>query len=194
MKKLCPRCELNNLEEAKFCHNCGYQFDKSNDKLNILKDGKLFIILIATILIVGAILITTTIHNTNDELPINDTPQETLPAVKAVITKVQLYDYTDEDDPYYEYRTFAIFQVNEQIDSDNNILVLTSYMDKDNNTLRTVTQTLHAASVYTFDGESEFAEYATDDKVDLYKVHVEIVNNTQILSSTDYIVDESELE
>ena len=58
MVKQCPECGEQLPENAKFCMNCGYNFDIDKSvKTDIFSNGKIFIILIAAVLIIGSLAI-----------------------------------------------------------------------------------------------------------------------------------------
>ena len=125
MKKLCPNCEQNNQINAKYCHNCGYKFhNKQNNIPNILKNGKIFIILIITILIIGTLTITTNINTTpNNENNIHIT-----------ITGVQGDNLTDKT-PDYSYFTKIIISnipITEKDGTIDGLILTTTYYTKDN--------------------------------------------------------------
>ena len=57
MAKNCPNYGKVILDDAKFCMDCDYEFSK---KSNFLANGKIFLVIIAIVVVLGLIIIATT--------------------------------------------------------------------------------------------------------------------------------------
>ena len=87
MSKNCPKCENELPDNAKFCSNCGYKFEiesnstsnsqpssiNNQNNSNIFNNGKIFLILIFLVIIIGRRIILISTGNSLDNKPENVT-------------------------------------------------------------------------------------------------------------------------
>ena len=79
MTKKCPKCGTEIPDESKFCLSCGchiYDEDNGESKSSIFSNGKIFLVLIFIVLIVGGILIFSTGGNGNNQTVDNGISKE----------------------------------------------------------------------------------------------------------------------
>ena len=57
MTKSCPKCGKQVPDDAKFCMDCGFAFSDSGIGSNIFSNGKIFLVIIAVVVILGLIVI-----------------------------------------------------------------------------------------------------------------------------------------
>ena len=197
MTKNCPKCGSENVKEAKFCNNCGWDLDSKNksnafDASSLFKNGKIFIILIALILIIGGIFILTSLHDstTADTAPAtnNTNNVQTTPAkeIEMIITEASAhYTKYDIDPDEYSLTTYAMFE--NVPASTEGYLLKTTYYDADNKEIGQVTEKLSAVLVsdkYVEDEDTYyFGEYNSYKKIMPSHVVVELTKDGKLLTN-----------
>ena len=132
MSKTCPKCGKTAADDAKFCMDCGYSFNEGNSKSssNIFSNGKIFLAIIAIILVFGGLFILTS-GNSNNHVATD--AGDGVEHVDLTITDVLGYDSNYDNKTSYSVYTEALF-----LDVPSNMkgyVVKTSYYDKNNNLL-----------------------------------------------------------
>ncbi|WP_461462842.1 zinc ribbon domain-containing protein [Methanobrevibacter sp.] len=188
MSKYCPKCRNELPDNAKFCLNCGYKLDTEDnsfsnskeDSLNnqsIFKNGKIFLILIFIVLIIGGGIILTSTGNS---------PEKNVENVSLTITDVG--GYGSESFTLY---TEALFEhVPSNLEGYN---IKTSYYDDNNKLIGSETEKLSA--VY-YDSEFSiiFGNYNSYKKPNPKYVTVEIIKDGSTVNEYKYNIDKTKID
>lgn len=175
-------------DNAKFCLNCGYKLDTEDnsfsnnkeDTLNnqsIFKNGKIFLILIFIVLIIGGGIILTSTGNS---------PEKNVENVSLTITNVGGYG-TESFTLYTE----ALFEhVPSNLEGYN---IKTSYYDDNNKLIGSETEKL--SSVY-YDSEYSiiFGNYNSYKKPNPKYVKVEIIKDGSTVNEYKYNIDKTKID
>lgn len=204
MSKNCPKCENELPDNAKFCSNCGYKFEiESNstsnsqpssinnqnnsnyqessinnpNNSNIFNNGKIFLILIFLVIIIGGGIILISTGNSLDNKPEN---------VTLTITDVGGFG----EESYILYTEALFDHVPSNLDGYN---IKTSYYD-DNNTL-IGSENEKLKSVY-HDSEYSlsFGYYTSYKKPNPKYVTVEIIKEGSTVNQFKYEIDRNKIE
>jgi hypothetical protein len=194
MTKNCPKCGSENVKEAKFCNNCGYNLDSDNassgfDISSMFKNGKIFIILIAIVLVIGGIFILTSSQNniTVDTAPANNSaPTTPVKDIEMIITEASAhYTKYDIDPDEYSLTTYAMFE--NVPASTEGYLLKTTYYDTDDKEIGQVTEKLSSVLVsdrYVEDEDTYyFGEYNSYKKIMPSHVVVELTKDGKLLTN-----------
>lgn len=155
MSKTCPECGKIAADDAKFCIDCGHRFN-NNPTLssNIFSNGKIFLIIIALILIFGALFIITLGDNGNDSTDGGDEIEH----VDLTIADVLGYDGHYGNKTSYTVYTSALFL---EVPSDlKGYVIKTSYCDENDTVLGQETETLSNV-YYDTDYDISFGHYTS---------------------------------
>lgn len=183
MTKKCPECGEFVPKAAHFCANCGYDFFNSDSSKSsksngsgIFSDGKIFLVLIAIVVIVGAGVFLSMGHGDNNPQA-DDTPKHEF---DLTITDVNGYhsNYSDKDS--YSLMTSAIFN---KVPSDlKGINVKTTYFDANGTEIGSKTEKL--SNVYhDSDYALSFGYYSTYKKPNPDHVNVEIIKEGKVVDN-----------
>ena len=109
MTKNCPECGKEVPDDAHFCADCGHDFfhktSNSNSFSDIFSNGKIFLILIAVVVIIGAFVILSSGFGGNSQT--SEVVDEH--AVDLTITEVSGYDSDYSGKECYSLYTYALF-------------------------------------------------------------------------------------
>jgi len=187
MTKNCPKCGKQVPDDAKFCMDCGYAFNDSGNGPSILSNGKIFLIIIAVVVILGLIVIgmTGNGNNANTNAPVEDASQ-----VDLTITGVGGYDSGDAKKSYTLY-TEAIF--NKVPDDLKGYNVKTIYYDSNGTKIGHETEKLD--NIY-YDSEYSlmFGYYTTYKLPDPDHVTVEIIKDGKTVDNFTEDIDTNQIE
>ena len=189
MTKSCPKCGKQLPDDAKFCMDCGYSFnstDNNDNRFGIFTNGTIFIILIAVILVVGGIFIITSNWGGNDS---GDVVEDTS-VVDLTISSVNGWDGSGSKKSYTLY-TEAIF--NKVPDDIKEYNIKTTYYDKNDTEIGHETETLDDV-YYDSDYALSFGHYTTYKKPDPDHVTVEIVKQGDVVDSFTEKIDQSKID
>lgn len=198
MTKNCPECGAELPDEAHFCVDCGYDFFKKSTKPTVLQssssdsifsNGKIFLILIAIVVVVGAVVILNSGiggHDNNaDAADAGEHP------VDLTITKVGGWDDNSSSKKSYTLHTEAIFN---KVPSDlKGYNVKTTYLDKNNNEIGHEIETLDNV-YYKTNYAISFAYYKTYQKPNPDHVNVEIIKDGKTVDNFTSKVDKNKIE
>ena len=188
MSKICPNCGKTLPESAKFCMDCGHVLNdgKSPKKSNIFSNGKIFIVIIAAILIIGAIFIMTSGggNGTADAVDNAD-------SVDLTITDVLGYESDSNGKKSYFIYTEALFL---DVPSDlNGYIIKTIYLDENDTVLGQDTEKLSQV-YYESDYSISFAYYTSYKKLDLDHVNVEIIKDGKVIENCTAKIDKNKID
>lgn len=188
MSKNCPKCSQEVPDDAKFCMNCGYNFDETDGKdSNLFKNGKIFLILIAIVVIVGALFIFTTGSNNNTSSnAVGDVDH-----VALTITDVGGWDSDSSSKKSYTLYTQALF--NSVPDKTKGYMLKTIYYDKDNKQIGQETESLDYV-YYDSDYALSFGHYTTYNKPDPDHVTVQVIKDGKIIDNYTEEIDTSKID
>ena len=188
MSKTCPKCGKTVADDVKFCMDCGYSFSKSSSakNSNIFSNGKIFLVIIALILIFGALFILTSGNN-------NDVHKDVVNDVEHVdltISEVSGYDNHYGNKTSYTVYTRALFL---QVPSDlKGYVIKTSYCDENGTVLGQETETLSNV-YYDTDYDISFGHYTSYKKLNLDHVNVEIIKSGKTIDNFTAKVDKNKI-
>ena len=199
MTKNCPECGAELPDEAHFCVDCGYDFFKKSTKPTVLQssssdsifsNGKIFLILIAIVVVVGAVVILNSgIGGHNN--PNADAADAGEHPVDLAITKVGGWDDNSSSKKSYTLHTEAIFN---KVPSDlKGYNVKTTYLDKNNNEIGHEIETLDNV-YYKTNYAISFAYYKTYQKPNPDHVNVEIIKDGKTVDNFTSKVDKNKIE
>ena len=189
MSKTCPKCGKEQPDDVKFCMECGYSFSNSPSAKNsgMLSNGKIFLAIIAVILIFGAAFILTSGGNTNNVTADVDDVDH----VDLTITDVLDYDSSYDNKTSYTIYTEALFL---DVPSDmKGYLVKTKYYDKNNTLLGQESEKLSNV-YYDSDYSISFGYYTSYKKLDLDHVNVEIVKSGETIDNFTAKIDRNKID
>ena len=189
MSKTCPKCGKTSADDAKFCMGCGHSFsDSASTKAsNIFSNGKIFLAIIAIILILGAALILTSGNGDhNAKVASGDVDH-----VDLTITDVSAYDNDYDGKTSYTFYTEALFL---DVPSDmKGYIIKTSYCDENDTVLGQETEKLSQV-YYDSNYDISFGYYDSYKKLDLDHVNVEIIKGGKTIDNFTAKVDKNKID
>ena len=182
-KIICPNCDFENPSNAKFCSNCGFAFTEEKEKFSLFQDGRIFIIAIVVVLIIGGAWIFTNSFDNTKNLP------STI-AITDVTQSDYIYNQTNYPDEF-EITTQAL--ISGLPDSTDKCVLKTTYYDKNNRTIGQVTDSLDSVLLNNKWGEEYFfGQYDSNTKLIPKYVHVELLDNGELIGQADYTVSDNQ--
>lgn len=194
MSKKCPECGEEVPNQAHFCGNCGYDFFKDNDSKQavssnlsgIFSNGKIFIVIIAIVIIVAAGAFIAMGLGGN-----NQASEDNQQVVDLTITEVNGYSSSSSSPKSYSLYTYAIFnKVPSNLDGYN---VITTYLDENDTEIGHETETL-ANVYYETDYPLSFGFYTTFKKPNPDHVNVEIIKDGKTVDAFTSKIDQGKIE
>ena len=198
MTKNCPNCGKELHDEAHFCVECGYDFFKkdtageaasqSTGSDSIFSNGKIFLVLIAVVVIVGAFVILTSGFGGQNS---NVTDEAEGHAVDLTITEVSGYDGDSSGKTHYSLYTYALFN---KVPSDlKGYNIKTTYLDENNSEIGHEIEKME--NVY-YDSEYalSFGFYTTYKKPNADHVNVEIIKDGKTVDNYTSKIDQSKID
>lgn len=193
MTKSCPRCGKEMPDEAHFCVECGHDFfknsksDSSSD--NIFTNGKIFLIVIALVLIVGAAVILSFGMGGGDDG--GNEVVDDVDHVVLTITEVDGNDGFSGNKNYYNIWTHVLFT--SVPDDLNGYLVKTTYYDENDTSISQETEKLSNV-YYDTDYEITVGFDTVYKKPDLDHVKVEIIKDGKVIDTFDHTIDKTKIK
>lgn len=195
MSKKCPECGDEVPIQSHFCPNCGYDFfedeqaSRSPSKSDgMFSNGKIFLVLIAIVIIVGAgVLISMGIggNSSNDSSTVED--------IEMTITEVSGYSFDYDNKTSYSLSTQALFtKVPSNLEG---YIVKTTYYD--NNGTRMGQEIDSLSNIYSkenSDYPSTFAFFDTYKKPNPDHITVEVEKSGNKVKNYTYEIDRSDIE
>ena len=188
MSKSCPKCGTEAADDAKFCESCGYNFDvrAASNSSNIFKNGKIFLILIAAVVIIGAAFILTSGSGGNNG------PVEVDNAEPVVLTISEVGGWhSDSGKKSYTLYTEALFT---KVPSDlKGYLIKTIYYDDNDAEIGHETEKLEYV-YYDTDYDIGFGYYTTYSKPHPDHVKVQIIKDGKVIDNFTEKIDTSKID
>lgn len=194
MSKNCPECGEEVPNQAHFCGNCGYDFFQNDNSRSIVSknnggifsNGKIFLVLIAIVIIAGAVVLMTMGFGGNDNVDDNSPAHE----VDLTITDVGGWDSSSGKKSYTLY-TEAIFN---KVPSDlKGYNIRTTYYDVNNSVIGHETEKLSNV-YYDSDYALSFGYYTTYKKPNPDHVNVEIIKEGKVKDNFTSKIDVSGID
>lgn len=191
MTKTCPKCGKEIPDESNYCLSCGchiYNKDNaSSKKSDIFSNGKIFLVLIFVVLIVGgALIFTMTGHNSQAD----DGDEISKEASKFSLTISDVNGYYDKDNDNYFFWVDVLFQ---KVPSNkNDYLVRTTYLDKDNNNLGQEIESL-SNIYYDTDYSISVGHHTSYKYIDVDSAKVEIIRDGKVIKECSAKIDKNTL-
>lgn len=199
MTKYCPECGKELPDEAHFCLECGYDFFQSNTSTvgniknmknndSIFTNGKIFLILIAIVVIVGAVILFSFGLNGDG----NDTTTNNVEhVVDLTITDVSGWDSDSSNKHSYTLYTKAIFN---KVPSDlKGYNIKTTYYDKNGSEIGNEIETLDNV-YYDTNYAISFGYYTSYVLPNPDYVVVEIIKDGQVVDNFTAKIDQSGID
>ena len=188
MSKTCPNCGKTAADDVKFCMDCGYRFAEGASKKgsSSLSDGKIFLVIIAVILLAGAAII----FNMGNDSNSSGNAVDDVEHVDLTIKEVSGYESDYDGKTRYTIYTEALFM---EVPSDmSGYIVKTSYCDKNGTVLGQETEKLSYV-YYDTDYDISFGYYDSYKKLDLDHVNVEIIKGGKTIDNFTANVDKNKI-
>lgn len=187
MSKKCPTCGKRLPNGVQFCPYCGHSFNKA--KLDIFSNGKIFIVLIVAVLVIGGIFILT--YSTGGDNENNNNVDDDGTHVFLTITDVSGWDGGSSSKNSYTLYTSALFtKVPDNIDG---YMLKTIYYDKNNSQIGQETESLEQI-YYDSDYSISFGHYTTYIKPNPDYVVVQIIKDGNIIDNYTETIDQSKID
>ena len=184
MSKNCPNCGKELPDEARFCMDCGYGF-KEDKSSTFLSNGKIFLVIIAIVVIIGLAVIAMTGNQDMSQSVANAT--DDVDHVDLTISNVGGYSSSDAYTLYSE----AIFN---SVPSDmSGYNIKTTYCDSQGNEIGHETEKLDQV-YYDSDYALTFGFYTTYSLPDIDTVKIEIVKGSEVIDTFTEKVDKNKIE
>lgn len=190
MTKNCPNCGKQLPDDAKFCMDCGHSFtagSTSSPLDSILGNGKIFIVIIAVVVILGLIVIAMTGNdgNSNVESTVDDVEH-----VRLTITDVLGWDSSSGKKSYTLY-TEALF--NSVPDDLEGYIIKTIYFDKNDTQIGQETEKLDQV-YYDSSYSISFGHYTTYKLPKPDYVTVEIIKDGKVIDNYTEKIDTNKID
>lgn len=189
MTKNCPNCGKQLPDDAKFCMDCGHSFETvSKSSLDgIMKNGKIFIVIIAIVVILGLLVIAMTGNNDNSNV---ESTTDDADHVTLTITEVSGWDSSSGKKSYTLY-TQALFS--KVPDDMNGYLIKTTYFDKNGTQIGQETEKLNQV-YYDSNYAISFGHYTTYKLPDPDHVTVEIIKDGKTVDNYTEKIDTNKIK
>ncbi|WP_303724347.1 zinc ribbon domain-containing protein [Methanobrevibacter thaueri] len=188
MTKSCPNCGKQVPDDAKFCMDCGHSFEAKSSASpldSILGNGKIFLVIIAIVVIVGLIVIGMTGNNNNTDNAPSDADH-----VRLTITDISGYDSSGGKKSYTLY-TQAIF---ESVPNDlNGYIIKTTYYGANDTRIGQETEQLDSV-YYDSNYDISFAYYTTYKMPKPDHVTVEIIKDGKVIDNYTEKIDTDKID
>ena len=185
LSKFCPKCGEKLPDDAKFCMNCGHDFQAQSGKnnSNIFSNGKIFIVLILAVIIIGGLFIITLDGGNNSEAEVE--------SVDLTITDVSGYlSTTSGKTSYTLYTNVIVDSIPNDIDG---YTIRSVYYDENNTQIGQETEGL--AYIHDdYDFSQSIGFYTTFKKPNPDHVTVEIIKNGKIIENYTHTIDQGRIE
>lgn len=192
MTKKCPECGDFVAKEAHFCANCGHDFfDNQPSSIKrgggFFSDGKIFLVLIAIVIIVGAgIFISMGLGGHNDTPTVNVPKHE----VDLTISDVSGWDSSSGKKSYTLYTSAIFNKVPSDIKGYN---VKTTYVNVNGTEIGNEIETLSDV-YYDSNYALDFGYYTTYKKPNPDHVNVEIIKDGKVIDNFTSKIDKSSID
>lgn len=196
MTKKCPECGNEVPDEAHFCADCGHDFfhktagrKVGGNSDSIFTNGKIFLVLIAVVVVVGAVVIFSSGFGGNEGT--GDVDDAVEHAVDLTITDVSGWDSESSAKKTYTLYTEAIFN---EVPSDlKGYNVKTTYVNENGTEIGHEIETLDNV-YYDTDYSISFGHYTTYKKPNPDYVTVEIIKGGKTVDNFTSKIDQSTID
>ncbi len=196
MSKECPECGDMVPNHAHYCPNCGYDFFQDSDSKPVVSssdglssNGKIFLVLIAIVIIVGAGVVLGMIFGTNS----TTVTEADSNGIEMTITEVTGYSYDYDNKTSYSLSTNALFtKVPSKLEG---YIIKTTYYDSNGTRIGQEIDSL--SNVYSKEYSeyaSSFAYFSTYKKPNPDYVIVEVEKSGKTINNYTYEIDKSDIE
>lgn len=179
MTKFCPKCGKELPDESKFCLECGSAIDgksgtsKISDKFS---NGKIFLVLIFVVLIVGGALMLVMGGNDNGQPNEDDALAKEASQFSLTISDVNGY-YSDDNKDYF-YWVDVLFQ--KVPSNQKEYVVKTTYLDENGTDVGHEMESL-ANAYYDTDYPISVGYHTAYKYIDVDSVKVEIIRDGNVI-------------
>lgn len=194
MSKKCLECGDEVPDAAHFCPNCGYDFFQDSTSRHtisssggLLSNGKIFLVLIAIVIIVGAGVLLVMGLGGNSQPAADETPAH---EVVLTITDVNGWDSSSGKKSYTLYTEALFDKVPSNLKGYN---VKTTYLDENDTEIGHETETL-SNIYYDTDYSLSFGHYTTYKKPNPDHVNVEIIKDGNVIDNFTSKIDTSGID
>lgn len=189
MTKNCPNCGKQLPDDAKFCMDCGHSFETvSKSSLDgIMKNGKIFLVIMAIVVILGLLVIAMTGNNDNSNV---ESTTDDVDHVTLTITEVSGWDSSSGKKSYTLY-TQALFS--KVPDDMNGYLIKTTYFDKNGTQIGQETEKLNQV-YYDSNYAISFGHYTTYKLPNPDHVTVEIIKDGKTVDNYTEKIDTNKIK
>lgn len=183
MSKTCPNCDESVADNAHFCPNCGYDFTGDGKSVSsggggLFSDGKIFLVLITVVVIVGVFVLASTLGGNDSST--SQVVEDNVDHVDLTISDVSGSESSSDGKTSYFLWTDALFT---HVPSNQEGYILkTKYCDANDTVLGQETETLSNA-YYETDYPISFGFHTTYKKPDLDHVEVEVIKDGKTIDT-----------
>ena len=190
MTKNCPICGKEVPDDAKFCMDCGHSFEakSSSSPLDgILSNGKIFIGIIAVVVILGLLVIAMTGNNDNSNA------QDTVDDVDHVILTIADVSGWDSSSGKKSYTLYTEALFNSVPDDLKGYIIKTTYYDTNDTQIGQETEKLDQV-YYDSNYAISFGHYTTYKLPDPDYVTVEIIKDGKVIDNYTEKIDRNKID
>ena len=191
MTKFCPKCGKELPDESHFCLECGCKIDNKSNTSKIsdkFSNGKVFLVLIFVVLIVGGVLILTMGGNGGNQGNADDALSKEASQFSLTISDINGH-YNNESKDYF-YWVEVLFQ--KVPSNQKEYIVKTTYLDENGTDLGHEMETL--SNVYYETDYPISVGYHTAYKyIDVDSVKVEIIRDSKVIKECNSKIDRNKL-
>lgn len=190
MTMKCPKCGKEIPDESKFCLECGchiYNDGAGGSSSGVFSNGKIFLVLIFVVLIVGGILIFSMgSHDNSQNNAVDDNLSKEAKEFSYTISSVEGY-YSPENTDYF-FWVEVLFQ--KVPSNQKDYIVKVTYLDENNTDIGHETDSL-ANVYYDVDYPISLGYHTSYKYMDIDSVKVEIIKDDQVIKESSAKADKN---
>lgn len=188
----CPKCGKDIPDESTFCLGCGTRISNSNANSSlasgIFSNGKIFLVLIFVVLIIGGILIFTS--GDHSDVPQDETSKEAN-EFSVDITEIHGHDNYYDGKTSYTYYLDVLFS---KIPSNKEDYILkTIYYDKNDTELGSEVESLSSA-YYDSDYPCMVGYYTSYKYIDVDHAKLQIMRDGNVVKECSAKLDKNKID